>query len=153
MTFVDKRDELVPKHRTPELASPHLVQHETTGVYTRRKIDSVSTSIDQLKIDQQRQNNQQEAHARKLVDLDSRVGRLAVDVVGIAGQNKTLIAMNGRQLDILGDIAKKRADTNNDLAKVSAKARWKIAVIVATGIFGTGGIAAIIAIALTKGCG
>jgi len=84
--------------------------------------------------------------------VETKVNTLATDVAGLAGQNKTLIAMNERQLDVLGDIARKRADTYDELAKVSATSRWRIAVIVATGLFGTGGILAILAVAITKGC-
>ena len=105
----DARDRLVPKHTTPELAAPHLVQHETTGVHVRRKIDSVSTSIEQLKLDQMRQNNQQEAQGRAIADVRTEVTVLSTKVTGLDDK-----------LDIVTDLVRNRArvETETTVADV-----------------------------------
>jgi hypothetical protein len=94
----DARDRLVPKHPTPELAAPHTVPYETTGVYTRRKIESVSTSIEQLKLDQMRQNNQQERQATQLAHVSGRVDLLDAKLDGVDGK-----------LDIVTDLVRNHA--------------------------------------------
>jgi len=70
----------------------------------------------------------------------------------ISDQVKELKGVNDRQLDILGDIAKRRADTYNEISKFNATSRAKNVAVILGGIFGTGGILAILAVAITKGC-
>lgn len=106
----DARDRLVPKHRTPELSAPHEVPHETTGVHVRNRVDSISTSIEQLKLDQMRQNNQQERQAAQLAHVSGRVDLLDAKLDGVDGK-----------LDIVTDLVRNRART--DTAHLEADLR------------------------------
>lgn len=98
----DARDRLVPKHRTPELAVPHEVPHESTGVHVRQRVDSISTSIDQLKLDQLRQNNE--------------IGEMRTDVVVLS----TKVTGLDDKLDIVTDLVRNRAriETETTVADV-----------------------------------
>lgn len=104
LTFTDKRDELVHKHATPHLNAPHTVPYETTGVHVRQRVDSISTSIEQLKLDQIRQNNQQESQGAALENVRTDVAGVVTEVVVLS----TKVSGLDDKLDIVTDLVRNR---------------------------------------------